>query len=101
MSIRLKTAIGYLSIVGGIARERAENVLVVEPSPLIPLGRGKGNLYTIVEVSGEGLERDELCRLLLETINKEYFRAPGGITAGLRQAKYHQFHRVVTISRCT
>ncbi|MFB0534224.1 MAG: hypothetical protein ACETWR_04500 [Anaerolineae bacterium] len=86
MSIRLKTAIGHLSIVDGVARERAENVLAIEPSPLIPLGRGKGNLYAIVEVAGEGMERDQLCRLLLETINKEYFRAPGGITTGLRQA---------------
>lgn len=86
MGIRLKTAIGQLSIVDGVARERAENVLAIEPSPVIPLGRGKGNFYAIVEVAGEGMERDELCRLLLETINKEYFRAPGGITAGLRQA---------------
>jgi len=86
MSIRLKTAIGHLSIVDGVARERPENVLAIEPSPLVPLGRGKGNLYAIIEVAGEGMERDELCQLLLETINKEYFRAPGGITAGLRQA---------------
>ncbi len=86
MSIRLKTATGHLSIVDGVARERAANVLTVEPSPLIPLGRGKGNLYVLVEVAGEGVERDEICQLLLETINKEYFRAPGGITAGLRQA---------------
>jgi hypothetical protein len=86
MSIRLRTAIGHLSIVGGVARDVAENVLAIEPSPLIPLGRGKGNLYAIVEVAGEGMGRDELCQLLLETINKEYFRAPGGITAGLRQA---------------
>jgi hypothetical protein len=86
MSIRLKTAIGYLSIADGVAREGAENVLAIEPSSLIPLGRGKGNLYAIVEVAGEGMGRDELCQLLLETINKEYFRAPGGITAGLRQA---------------
>ncbi|TEU14708.1 MAG: hypothetical protein E3J21_15070 [Anaerolineales bacterium] len=82
----MKTTIGHLSIVDGVAREGAENVLAIEPSPLIPLGRGKGNLYAIVEVAGEGMGRDELCQLLLETINKEYFRAPGGITAGLRQA---------------
>jgi hypothetical protein len=86
MSIQLKTAIGHLSILDGVARERAENVLAIEPSPLIPLGRGKGNLYALVEVAGEGMERDEVRRLLLETIYKEYFRAPGGITAGLRQA---------------
>jgi hypothetical protein len=86
MSIRLRTSIGHLSIVGGVARDVAENVLAIEPSPLIPLGRGKGNLYAIVEMAGEGMGRDELCQLLLETINKEYFRAPGGITAGLRQA---------------
>ena len=86
MSIRLRTAIGHLSIMDGVAQERAENVLAVEPSPLIPLGRGKGNLYAIVEVAGERIGRDELCQLLLETISKEYFHAPGGITAGLRQA---------------
>jgi hypothetical protein len=86
MSIRLKTAIGQLGIADGVARERAENVLAIEPSPLIPLGRGKGNLYAIVEVAGKGIGRDELCRLLLETLHKEYFRAQGGITAGLRQA---------------
>lgn len=86
MSIRLKTAIGHLSIVNGMAQERAENVRVVEPSPLIPLGRGKGNLYVMVEMAGEGMGREELGRLLLETINKEYFQAAGGITAGLRQA---------------
>jgi hypothetical protein len=86
MSIRLKTAIGYLNIVDGVAREEARNVLAIEPSPLIPLGRGKGNLYAIVEVAGEGMEHDELCQLLLETIHKEYFHVPGGITAGLRRA---------------
>ncbi len=86
MSIRLKTAIGHLSIVDGMAQERAQNVLVVEPSPLIPLGRGKGNLYVMVEMAGEGMGREELGRLLLETINREYFQAAGGITAGLRQA---------------
>ena len=86
MSIRLKTAIGHLGIVDGVTREGAENVLAIEPSSLIPLGRGKGNLYAIVEVAGQGMERDELCQLLLEAINKEYFRVPGGITAGLRQA---------------
>ena len=71
MSIRLRTAIGHLSIMDGVAQERAENVLAVEPSPLIPLGRGKGNLYAIVEVAGERIGRDELCQLLLETISKE------------------------------
>jgi hypothetical protein len=86
MSIRLKTAIGHLSVVDGVTREMAENVLAIEPSPLIPLGRGKGNLYAIVEVAGESMERHALCQLLLETINKEYFRAPGGVTTGLRQA---------------
>jgi len=86
MGIRLKTAIGHLSIVNGMAQERAKNVLVIEPSHLIPLGRGKGNLYVMIEMAGERMGHDELSQLLLETINKAYFQSAGGITAGLRQA---------------
>lgn len=86
MGARLTTKVAQLSIVAGIQQETASDVALVERSARIPYGFGKGNLYVLVEVTGDAAGKDQLCRELIETLAEEYFRVPGGITNSLRQA---------------
>ncbi len=86
MSIKLKTVVGQLHIAHGVLQEEVDNVLVVESSPLIPLGREKSNLYVMLELEGQPPGRDEISRQLVEIIDKEYSHTPGSITSKLRQA---------------
>jgi len=83
---RLRTEVVQLSIVAGTRREKASNMGLVERSSIIPVGAGKGNLYLLVEVTGDPSGKEDICGELIEVLNKEYFRVPGGITNGLRQA---------------
>ncbi len=86
MNARLRTEIAQLNIVAGIRQEKASNIGVVERSSIIPVGTGKGNLYLLVEVTGDPTGKEDICRELIEILSKEYFRVPGGIINGLRQA---------------
>jgi len=83
---RLRTEIAQLNIVAGIRQEKASNIGVVERSSIIPVGTGKGNLYLLVEVTGDPIGKQAIYRELIEILSKEYFRVPGGIINGLRQA---------------
>jgi DNA-binding beta-propeller fold protein YncE len=86
MSVRLKTRVAQLSIVAGIQQRKASNIGLMERSSIIPIGTGKGNLYLLVEVTGDPIGKEGICRELIEILSKEYLRVPGGITNGLRQA---------------
>ena len=86
MDLRLRTEVAQLSIVAGTHQDGASNMGIVQKSPVIPAGAGKGNLYVLVDVTGDPAEKHEVCRDLVEIISYEYFRVPGGITNGLRQA---------------
>ncbi len=86
MSVKLDTAVGQLHIAQGVVQEESDNVLVMQPSSLLPLGRDKGHLYAVIELEGQPPGRDETCRRLIEIIEKGYRRAPGSVTARLRQA---------------
>jgi hypothetical protein len=86
VSVRLRTELAQLSIVAGTQQEKASNVGVVERSAIVPVGAGKGNLYLLVEVTGDPIGKEAIYRELVDILSKEYLRVPGGITNGLRQA---------------
>lgn len=86
MDARLRTDVVQLRIVAGAQRKKASNIRLVEGSPIIPVGAGKGNLYLLVEVTGDPSGKDSIYGELIEILSKEYLRVPGGITNGLRQA---------------
>lgn len=86
MDARLKTEVVQLNIVAGILQEKASNMGLMERSSIIPVGPGKGNLYLLVEVTGDPNGKEDIHRKLIEILSKEYLRVPGGITNGLRQS---------------
>ncbi|NIN64113.1 MAG: hypothetical protein GTO63_05330 [Anaerolineae bacterium] len=86
MSARLKTDVVQLSIVAGARQENAGDVGFVESSSVIPAGTGKGNLYLLVQVTGEALGKEEIHQELIEILSEEYLRVAGGVTNGLRRA---------------
>jgi hypothetical protein len=85
VSRRLRTEVAHLSIASGTMLESAGDTGVVATSSVVPAGRGKGNLYLLVQVSGEPTGKEALHRQLIQIIAEEYSRVPGGITNGLRQ----------------
>jgi hypothetical protein len=83
---RLRTEVAQLSIIAGVQRPEASNMGMVQRSSMVPVGGGKGNLYVLVDVTGDPRGKEEICAELVEIIVEEYFRVPGGVTNGLRQA---------------
>lgn len=83
MSSELRTIIGQLNIVEGASQKSTANMAVFEPIFLLPSRRGKEKLYLLLELTG--VQQDELYKRLVEIGEREYFNAPGGITAGLRK----------------
>jgi len=86
VSAGLRTEVAQLSIVAGARQENPGDTGLVERSSVIPRGPGKGNLYLLVQVTGDDLGKEEIHRELIEILSEEYFRVPGGVTNGLRQA---------------
>ncbi len=86
MSARLRTEVAQLSIVAGTRQEHTGDTGLVETSSVIPRGTGKGNLYLLVQVTGDAVGKEEIHQELIEILTEEYFRVPGGVTNGLRQA---------------
>jgi hypothetical protein len=86
MNARLRTQVTQLSIVAGTRQKNAGDVGLVQTSSVIPRGTGKGNLYLLVQVTGEALGKEEIHQELIEILSEQYFRLPGGVTNGLRQA---------------
>lgn len=85
MSRRLRAEVTQLSIISGTEQENAGDTGLVEASSVFPAQRGKGNLYVVVQVSGEPSGKESIHRQLVQIISEEYSRVPGGITNGLRQ----------------
>jgi serine/threonine protein phosphatase PrpC len=85
VSRRLRADVTQLSIISGTEQENAGDTGLVEASPVFPPQRGKGNLYVVVQVSGEHSGKESIHRQLVQIISEEYSRVPGGITNGLRR----------------
>ena len=83
MTIRTEIAQGRM--VEGVWQERPPNLEVAAQPSFAALRPRKGTLHILVEVAGPP-RRDEISRELVNIIKDEYFRIPGGITNGLRQA---------------
>lgn len=87
MTDKWETQVGQLRLVGGVRQERPKNVAVEEQRSLLPVrSRGKGQLYVLIELSGETFGREEMCQELVTALGEEYFHTPGTVTYGLRQA---------------
>ena len=86
MSPTLRTEVTQLSIVSGTEQADSGDTGLVETSPTIPPGTGKGNLHLLVQVSGEPMGKEAIHRELIQVMASEFSHVPGGITNGLRQA---------------
>jgi hypothetical protein len=86
VSPKLRAEVTQLTIESGTERAAAGDTRSAEESGLIPAGRGKGNVYVLVQVSGEAVGKEAIHRELIDVIVESYSRVPGGVTNGLRQA---------------
>ncbi|MCX7839225.1 MAG: hypothetical protein N2559_07180 [Anaerolineae bacterium] len=78
--------IAQLSIVDGAWQEAPEHLACFDAASLFEGNVERGNLYIVVEVSGEPEGRDALARALIETVRREYAASRGSIALGLMQA---------------
>ncbi len=87
MTDKWEANVGQLRLVGGNRVDEPANLSVLERRSFLPVGgRGKGRLYTMIELTGGAFGREELCQDLVSAIEEEYFHTPGTVTYGLRQA---------------
>ena len=82
----IHTAVAQMPLPDGSHYEPLSGILADERASRLARGRGRGNLYVLVEVSGEESGRDSLALQLAEIIRQVYYSAPGSVTAGLQQA---------------
>jgi len=82
----IKTTVGQVALVGGGWYDQSANILVDEPGSLLGIGRGRGNLYVVLEISGPASGRDIVAGQLTQAARRAYHGWKGSITAGLRQA---------------
>jgi hypothetical protein len=82
----VKTTVGQVALVGGGWYDQPSNILVDERAGRIGRGRGRGNLYIVVEVTGPATGRDLIARQLIGTMRQVYYDRRGSVTAGLREA---------------
>ncbi|MGD9147218.1 MAG: hypothetical protein PVI80_16745, partial [Anaerolineae bacterium] len=82
----LKTTVARIAVAGGGLYDQPDNILVSERVSPFGKGRGRGNLYILVELSGPELGRDVVMRQLVQEMRRAYYGWRGSVTAGLRQA---------------
>lgn len=82
----LKTTVGQVALIGGGSYDRPGHILVDEPGGRFGRGRGKGNLYIVLELSGPPTGRDAISEYLAQSMRQSYRGWKGSVTAGLRQA---------------
>ncbi len=87
MASKWETRVGQLRLIDGIRQESPANIGVAERRSWLSLGQyDKGQLYVLIELSGQSFGREEQCRELVAAVTQEYLRTPGTVTYGLRQA---------------
>lgn len=82
----LKTTVGQVALIGGGSYDRPGHIIVDEPGGRFGRGRGKGNLYIVLELSGPPTGRDAISEYLTQSMRRSYRGWKGSVTAGLRQA---------------
>ena len=82
----IKTTIAQMTVVGGGLYDQPNNILVAERSSSLARGRGRGNLYAVVELSGPAIGRDVISQQMIQVMQRAYYGWQGSVTAGLQQA---------------
>lgn len=88
MAERSRATFAQLSIVAGTSRDRAANVRAVEPLPASREAQTKGNLYLLIQLTGDVPALPRLYRQALTAAQNTYYTAAGSITSSLAQAIY-------------
>ena len=70
---RLKASSGQFGLIGGICRATSDCILAVEPSPVSPAARSKGNLYILAEPVLEAGRGYQTTHQVLEDISEAYY----------------------------
>lgn len=87
ITAELTTMIGQLNIVKGAWQNEALNQIAVrEPKNAHSPGNGKGDLFVLTEILGNGRDYAQLEQKLAETVSNAYYLSSGSITTNLRQA---------------
>lgn len=87
MAGKREIRVGQLRLVNGARQESPANLSIEERRSLLPaVGRGKGRLFVLLELSGGVFGRRELSQDLIAVVVEEYLHSPGTVTYGLRQA---------------
>jgi hypothetical protein len=84
--VRVRTTVDQVAVVGGKRYDQPLGILVEERTSRFALGRDRGNLYVLVDVSGPVAGRDIIAGQLAGIVRDAYYDWQGSITAGLQQA---------------
>jgi len=87
MTNTLKTEVRIVHLQQGHRSSHAPTARVIEPVSGVAPAKGKGNLYILIEISGEDTARaGKLYRQLLNIIQDTYYNARGPVIAALTEA---------------
>ncbi len=87
MAKTLKTEVKILHLQQGRRSSHAPTARVLEPNTGVAPSRGKGNLYILIELSGDDVSRaGSLYRQILNIIQDTYYNAPDDVTTALTNA---------------
>lgn len=78
--------LAQVCVVDGIWQDLPDHIAAFDETRLAASVSGRGNLYVLLDVSGEVEGRAEIERELIETIRREYASRRGSITFGLSEA---------------
>jgi hypothetical protein len=84
--MRVRTTVDQVAVVGGKRYDQPLGILVEERTSRFAIGRDRGNLYVLVDVSGPVAGRDVIAGQLVGIVRDAYYNWQGSITAGLQQA---------------
>ena len=71
---------------GPARHERPSGILVDEPAPRFGVGRERGGVYILVQVSGQEAGRDAIAAQLARAVHRAYVGWQGSVTSGLQNA---------------
>lgn len=89
--MHFKTTVGQAAVVSGRRYDRVDGRLVDERSARLAKGRGRGNLYVLVETAGtdqqfHAVAREGIGDRLAQIVCDTYYSQRGSVTAGLQTA---------------
>jgi hypothetical protein len=85
-STSLHIDLAQVCVVDGIWQDMPDQIAAFDQARLGATVSGRGNLYVLLDVSGEIEGRAEIERELIETVRREYADRHGSITFGLSEA---------------